>query len=224
MLGRRLEGYVYRAGPGPAVRTAAGSRDRLDAARARRSSRCSSPTRGCRRRALQRQRDRIPSPGCRASLVDLNFPRARRARGAVGRRRAGSARRALPAALGRRDRALRRLRRAAGRAPVEPRRALAQRDAGGRRRDRRSSSRCAPTAPSRRRTRAAIGSRIALAAVLVVLASPLIAAELGFFLDGVPLLGWLFQTGRLTSQLPQRAAPRRPPRRRTTAAGDDARR
>lgn len=38
--------------------------------------------------------------------------------------------------------------------------------------------------------------RVALAAVLVFVASPWIAAELGFFLDGVPLLGSLFQTGK----------------------------
>jgi hypothetical protein len=42
--------------------------------------------------------------------------------------------------------------------------------------------------------------RIALAAVAVFFAAPLIAAELGFFLDGVPFLGWFFETGRLTSQ------------------------
>jgi hypothetical protein len=42
--------------------------------------------------------------------------------------------------------------------------------------------------------------RIALAAVLVLFCAPLIAAELGFFLDGVPLLGRLFETGRLTAQ------------------------
>jgi hypothetical protein len=42
--------------------------------------------------------------------------------------------------------------------------------------------------------------RIALAAVLLFFAAPLIAAELGFFLDGVPFLGWFFETGRLTSQ------------------------
>ena len=42
--------------------------------------------------------------------------------------------------------------------------------------------------------------RIAFAAVLVFFAAPLIAAELGFFLDGVPFLGWFFETGRLTSQ------------------------
>jgi len=41
--------------------------------------------------------------------------------------------------------------------------------------------------------------RLALAAVLVVLASPWIAAELGFYLDHVPVLGRLFQTGRLVS-------------------------
>ncbi len=42
--------------------------------------------------------------------------------------------------------------------------------------------------------------RIALGALLVFFAAPLIAAELGFFLDGVPLLGWFFETGRLASQ------------------------
>jgi hypothetical protein len=42
--------------------------------------------------------------------------------------------------------------------------------------------------------------RIVLAALLVFFAVPLIAAELGFFLDRVPLLGWLFETGRLASQ------------------------
>ena len=39
--------------------------------------------------------------------------------------------------------------------------------------------------------------RAVLAAVLVLIASPWIAAELGFYLDGVPLLGWMFQTGKL---------------------------
>ena len=42
--------------------------------------------------------------------------------------------------------------------------------------------------------------RIGLAAVLVFFAAPVIAAELGFFLDGVPLLGRFFETGRLTTQ------------------------
>jgi hypothetical protein len=41
--------------------------------------------------------------------------------------------------------------------------------------------------------------RIALAAGLVVLCAPWIAAELGFYLDGVPVLGWLFQTGEIVS-------------------------
>jgi hypothetical protein len=42
--------------------------------------------------------------------------------------------------------------------------------------------------------------RTGLAAFLVFFASPLVAAELGFFLDGVPVLGRLFETGRLTTQ------------------------
>jgi hypothetical protein len=42
--------------------------------------------------------------------------------------------------------------------------------------------------------------RAALAAVLLFFCAPLIAAELGFFLDGVPFLGWFFETGRLTNQ------------------------
>jgi hypothetical protein len=42
--------------------------------------------------------------------------------------------------------------------------------------------------------------RIALAAVLLFFCAPLIAAELGFFLNGVPFLGWFFETGRLTTQ------------------------
>jgi hypothetical protein len=42
--------------------------------------------------------------------------------------------------------------------------------------------------------------RIGLAAVLVFFAAPLVAAELGFYLDGVPFLGWFFETARLASQ------------------------
>jgi len=42
--------------------------------------------------------------------------------------------------------------------------------------------------------------RIGIGAVLIFFCSPLIAAELGFFLDGVPFLGWFFETGRLTTQ------------------------
>ncbi len=50
-------------------------------------------------------------------------------------------------------------------------------------------------------TRRARGDRVrvALAAVLVLLSAPWIAAELGFYLDGVPVLGWIFQTGKIVS-------------------------
>jgi hypothetical protein len=41
--------------------------------------------------------------------------------------------------------------------------------------------------------------RVALAVVLVLLSAPWIAAELGFYLDGVPVLGWIFQTGKVVS-------------------------
>ncbi len=41
--------------------------------------------------------------------------------------------------------------------------------------------------------------RIALFALLVLLAAPWIAAELGFYLDGVPVLGSIFQTGKIVS-------------------------
>jgi hypothetical protein len=54
--------------------------------------------------------------------------------------------------------------------------------------------------PPARRTVRGDRLRIALAAVAVFFAAPLIVAELGFFLDGVPFLGWFFETGRLTSQ------------------------
>jgi len=46
-------------------------------------------------------------------------------------------------------------------------------------------------------TRAGDRARIAAAALLVFASAPYIAAELGFFLDGVPLLGWIFQTGAI---------------------------
>ena len=42
--------------------------------------------------------------------------------------------------------------------------------------------------------------RIGIAAVLLFFCAPLIAAELGFFLNGVPFLGWFFETQRLTTQ------------------------
>jgi len=40
-------------------------------------------------------------------------------------------------------------------------------------------------------------ARIVVAVVLLVLSSPWVAAELGFFLDGVPVLGSVFNTGTL---------------------------
>jgi hypothetical protein len=54
-----------------------------------------------------------------------------------------------------------------------------------------------PSAPKAKR---GDGARVGLAAVLLFFCAPLIAAELGFFLDGVPFLGWFFETGRLTTQ------------------------
>jgi hypothetical protein len=40
-------------------------------------------------------------------------------------------------------------------------------------------------------------ARAIASAVFLFAAAPYVAAELGFFLDGVPVLGWIFQTGRL---------------------------
>jgi hypothetical protein len=54
--------------------------------------------------------------------------------------------------------------------------------------------------PPARRTLRGDWARIALAAVAVFLAAPLITAELGFYLEGVPFLGWFFETERLASQ------------------------
>ena len=48
-----------------------------------------------------------------------------------------------------------------------------------------------------RTTRAGDLARLGAGAVALFWATPYIAAELGFFLDGVPLLGWFFQTERL---------------------------
>jgi hypothetical protein len=55
-------------------------------------------------------------------------------------------------------------------------------------------------APSVPRSVRGDGLRIGLAAVLLLFCAPLIAAELGFFLDGVPVFGRVFETGRLTTQ------------------------
>jgi hypothetical protein len=40
-------------------------------------------------------------------------------------------------------------------------------------------------------------ARLVVAAVSLFFAAPYIAAELGFFLDGVPVLGWIFLTGAI---------------------------
>jgi hypothetical protein len=40
-------------------------------------------------------------------------------------------------------------------------------------------------------------ARLAVGVIALFFAAPYIAAELGFFLDGVPLLGWIFQTGAI---------------------------
>lgn len=46
-------------------------------------------------------------------------------------------------------------------------------------------------------TRAGDLARLGTTLVVLFFATPYIAAELGFFLNGVPLLGWIFQTGQL---------------------------
>jgi len=48
-----------------------------------------------------------------------------------------------------------------------------------------------------RTSRAGDRARLALAGVTLFFAAPYIAAELGFHLDGVPVLGWIFQTGKI---------------------------
>jgi hypothetical protein len=48
-----------------------------------------------------------------------------------------------------------------------------------------------------RASRAGDRARLLAAGVLLVATAPYVAAELGFFLDGVPLLGWIFQTGAI---------------------------
>jgi hypothetical protein len=52
--------------------------------------------------------------------------------------------------------------------------------------------------PERARTSVAGDrARLVVGAIVLFFAAPYIAAELGFFLDGVPLLGWIFQTGAI---------------------------
>jgi len=46
-------------------------------------------------------------------------------------------------------------------------------------------------------SRAGDRARLAVGALSLLFAAPYLAAELGFFLDGVPLLGWFFQTGAI---------------------------
>jgi hypothetical protein len=43
-------------------------------------------------------------------------------------------------------------------------------------------------------------ARLVVGGVSLFFAAPYIAAELGFFLDGVPVLGWMFQTGKITPE------------------------
>jgi hypothetical protein len=55
-------------------------------------------------------------------------------------------------------------------------------------------------APSAPRNKRGDRVRIGLVALLLFFCAPLIAAELGFFLDGVPFFGWFYETARLTTQ------------------------
>ena len=43
-------------------------------------------------------------------------------------------------------------------------------------------------------------ARLVLGAITLFWATPYIAAELGFHLDGVPLFGWIFQTGKIAPE------------------------
>jgi hypothetical protein len=51
-----------------------------------------------------------------------------------------------------------------------------------------------------RTSRAGDRARLVLGGVTLFFAAPYIAAELGFRLDGVPLLGWIFQTGKIAPE------------------------
>jgi len=51
-----------------------------------------------------------------------------------------------------------------------------------------------------RTTQAGDRARLVVGCITVFFAAPYIAAELGFFLDGVPLLGWIFQTGKIAPE------------------------
>ena len=51
-----------------------------------------------------------------------------------------------------------------------------------------------------RTTLAGDRARLVVGGVSLFFAAPYIAAELGFFLDGVPVVGWIFQTGEVTPE------------------------
>ena len=51
-----------------------------------------------------------------------------------------------------------------------------------------------------RTTRAGDAARLVVGSIAVLAATPYIAAELGFHLDGVPLFGWAFQTGAIRAE------------------------
>jgi hypothetical protein len=51
-----------------------------------------------------------------------------------------------------------------------------------------------------RTTRAGDVTRIVLGAVTLFWATPYVAAEMGFHLDGVPFFGWFFQTGKVAPE------------------------
>jgi hypothetical protein len=51
-----------------------------------------------------------------------------------------------------------------------------------------------------RTTRGGDATRLVLGVVTLLWATPYIAAELGFHLDGVPFFGWFFQTGKLAPE------------------------
>jgi hypothetical protein len=52
----------------------------------------------------------------------------------------------------------------------------------------------------RRTSRAGDRARLVLGAVTLFWAAPYLAAELGFYLDGVPFFDWFFQTGKLAPE------------------------
>ena len=51
-----------------------------------------------------------------------------------------------------------------------------------------------------RASRAGDRARLVVGGISLFFAAPYIAAEMGFFLDGVPVLGWIFQTSKITPE------------------------